>query len=409
VSPRTNKSAVTLLLPDLPVRAHGVEHDLGGLVQPPLFLFIEMTEDRFARGWRAEMDVGGFPSHGVKQAKFSVGAEQGSQFDAGAERTEAANDPAAAQLDERIGTADGTVDDGLVKNFGGASLLVSREAFGPAGGRLHERLRFARDAATVPIGDRDIAGMAEAAESGDAVGEAVRNAGRGHEMFDGIDGADGGFGFESRERIHFLPETDGITEFALGDEAQPLMLLAEHKRATLFAQAFAITFEQGAADIFAFKGKTSGFDGEMGADGKTNQIDGVSHGPGFVEIVDAPDEAAFDITPRTKIFYVEIADGEDVRSFGEIGADLGPELRPAVVSGAKEGEKLRLHAGMFEAEVFLIDTSAQGQPCFKIARGFDDVHAGNDSDGKKEKSNEEKTFSPQRHIAAEKIGGNNQL
>jgi len=62
---------------------------------------------------------------------------------------------------------------------------------------------------------------------------------------------------------------------------------------------------------------------------------------------------------------------------------------------------------VFKAEVFLIDTSAQGQPCFKKARGFDDVHAGNDSDGKKEKSNEEKTFSPQRHRAAEKFGGNN--
>ena len=69
------------------------------------------------------MDVGGFPSHGVQQTEFGVGAAQGSEFDAGAVRAKAANDPAAAQLDKGIGTADGTVEDGLVENFGWAFVL----------------------------------------------------------------------------------------------------------------------------------------------------------------------------------------------------------------------------------------------------------------------------------------------
>jgi hypothetical protein len=42
---------------------------------------------------------------------------------------------------------------------------------------------------------------------------------------------------------------------------------------------------------------------------------------------------------------------------------------------------------VFETKVFLIEMSALDQPFFEIAGGFDDVHAGNDSDGEKEKSN----------------------
>ena len=96
----------------------------------------------------------------------------------------------------------------------------------------------------------------------------------------------------------------------------------------------------------------------MGANGETYQIDGVGHGPGFVEIVDAPDEAAFDVAPGSEIFDVEIAYGEDLRRAGEVGTDFRPELRPAVISGAEKHEDVRLHVGVFEAKVLLVDASA---------------------------------------------------
>jgi hypothetical protein len=66
--PHTGKSDVAFLLPNLPVGADGLEHGFGGVVQPLPFLLVEVAEDRFARGGSAEMDVGSFPSHGVKQA-----------------------------------------------------------------------------------------------------------------------------------------------------------------------------------------------------------------------------------------------------------------------------------------------------------------------------------------------------
>ena len=125
----------------------------------------------------------------------------------------------------------------------------------------------------------------------------------------------------------------------------------------------------------------------MGANRKPHQIDGVGHGPGFIEVVDTPDKAAFDVAPGAEVFHMEITNRQDVRSFRQLGTNLRPELGKAVVSRAEEGEQLRLHARMLQAEIFFVEMSAEAQPFFKVATGFDYVHAGNDSDGRKRKSN----------------------
>src|ERR1700683_1626158 len=125
----------------------------------------------------------------------------------------------------------------------------------------------------------------------------------------------------------------------------------------------------------------------MCADRQTHQIDGVSHGPGFVEVIDAPNQAAFDVAPGSEIFYVKIADREHVRRAGKLRTDFRPELRPTIIRGAQEHEDVRLHVGVFEAQIPLIDLSAFRQPVFELARGLDYVHAGNDSGAGNMKSN----------------------
>ena len=80
----TLTSGVAFFLPDFPIGTYGLEHGFGGVVQPLGFLFVDVAKDGFAGGWGAEMDVGGFPSHGVEQAKFDVGGAQGGEQDAGA-------------------------------------------------------------------------------------------------------------------------------------------------------------------------------------------------------------------------------------------------------------------------------------------------------------------------------------
>ncbi len=308
------------------------------------------------------MDVGSFPSHGVEQAKFGIGAAQGSEFDTRAVRAETANDPAAAKLNEGIGTTNGAVDDGLVKNFGWAGIFGGLEAFSPASGGWNESFGFTGDAPPVPIGNGNVAGVSKTAESGGAVGEAIPDARTGHEMFDGVDGADGSFRLERRKRIHALPEMDGIAQLAFGDAAQPLVLLAQDEGLALFVEAFAIAFEECNADIFPLNGKASGFDREVRADGEADEIDGVGHGPGFVEVVDAPDEAALDVAPGAEILDVKVANGENFWSLGKIGTDFRPELHPAVVGGAEEGKDFRLHALVLEAEIFFVETGALPEP-----------------------------------------------
>ena len=79
-------------------------------------------------------------------------------------RPETANDPTATQLNERIGTAHGAIDDGLVKNFRGAFLVMC-----PANHGGNQCFGLAGDAASVPVGNSNVARMAQTAESGDAV------------------------------------------------------------------------------------------------------------------------------------------------------------------------------------------------------------------------------------------------
>ena len=56
-------------------------------------------------------------SHGAEQSHLLTLRFEGGEFNARAMWAEAANDPAAAQLDKWIGTANRAADDGLVKNL----------------------------------------------------------------------------------------------------------------------------------------------------------------------------------------------------------------------------------------------------------------------------------------------------
>jgi hypothetical protein len=118
----------------------------------------------------------------------------------------------------------------------------------------------------------------------------------------------------------------------------------------------------------------SGIGGEVRADGEAHEIVDVRHREGFVEVVDTPDEASVDVAPGAEIFNVQIANREQMWSFGQIGADLGPDLRPAIVSGSQERKDSGFHIRVLEAEVFLGEVGAVGEPVFELTGGFDYVH-----------------------------------
>src|SRR5579871_4395278 len=72
------------------------------------------------------------------------------------------------------------------------------------------------------------------------------------------------------------------------------------------------------------------------AGGKSHQVARVRHVTGFIEIVDAPNEPAFDVAPGTEIFYVQIADGEQFGCIRSLGRSCRPGLRPTIESRAEE-------------------------------------------------------------------------
>ena len=57
----------------------------------------------------------------------------------------------------------------------------------------------------------------------------------------------------------------------------------------------------------------SALDGEERAGSQPHQIIGVGYFGGFIEVVYAPDQAAFHIPPSTKILHMKIAHAQDSR------------------------------------------------------------------------------------------------
>src|ERR1700722_11208194 len=230
-----SKSSISFLFPNRPVRADSLKHGFGSMVKPLPFLFIDVREDCFTSRWRAEVNIGSFGSHSVEKTQFDIGSAQRGQFDARTVRAEPANNPTSAQLDEGVGTAHGPVDDDLIENLGGTFMVLR-----PERRRRHECFGFARDAPAVPIRNGNVARVTEAAESGNAMGDAKRNVMRGHEVLDSVDGADGSLGFQGGESVHFCPEVDRVAKFSFGNEAKPLMVLFENEGESFFVHGVAI-------------------------------------------------------------------------------------------------------------------------------------------------------------------------
>src|SRR5258708_21558392 len=113
----------------------------------------------------------------------------------------------------------------------------------------------------------------------------------------------------------------------------------------------------------------------MIARGNEYQIERVRGGPGFIQIVHAPDEASFFVAPRPEVFDMQIAYTQYGWGFRQMSANLRPELQPAVEGGAEERESGFRHVLVLEREILPNDRELPGQPVLEIGRGFEDVHA----------------------------------
>jgi hypothetical protein len=116
------------------------------------------------------------------------------------------------------------------------------------------------------------------------------------------------------------------------------MIFFKDERPTRAGNPLAIAHEDGIyRGAFAHR-QSIGADREQRAGREAHEIDRVGHRMRFVEIVDAPHQAAFGIAPGAEILDMQIADGEKRRRRGELGTGLGIERRPAIEGCAQERE-----------------------------------------------------------------------
>src|SRR5262249_10273668 len=76
---------------------------------------------------------------------------------------------------------------------------------------------------------------------------------------------------------------------------------------------------------------------------QAHEIAAIRQGIRFVKIIDSPDQTTFFVSPRAKVFDVEIADRQHFRRGNQLGTDFRPNLYPAIESCTEERENPLSH------------------------------------------------------------------
>src|SRR5579872_4107965 len=115
-------------------------------------------------------------------------------------------------------------------------------------------------------------------------------------------------------------------------------------------------------------------DGQARRRGETHEVVRVRERICLVEIVDAPDEAAFVVAPCAEVLGVQIADSEDLRCARKVRAACIPLLHPAIERGAQERERADRHLLVLERDVSTHQRYLAPHPGLVVPGGRDDRH-----------------------------------
>src|SRR5947209_2546095 len=106
------------------------------------------------------------------------------------------------------------------------------------------------------------------------------------------------------------------------------MLPSQYPGVTSGLQARSVAIENLTACFVMGNLEMTRVDGQVGARGKTHEIDSVRHQSDFIEVVNAPYQARFGVAPGAEVFHVKVADGKNLGSLFTVGALFMPELAP---------------------------------------------------------------------------------
>src|SRR5258705_1295017 len=235
-------------------------------------------------------------------------------------------------------------------------------AVGPTPGRGPQRLGLAQDMPAARIAVRDEWRRAEAAAALAAVAQANALP---------VDAFRQAFDQRLRDpalRTGFLVMVDFLPEFlrlalaGFGIGPEPGFAFEQQRRLRII-EALAITPEHGVgrrliADLAMAVRR------QLDAGDEADQIEHVGHFSGFVEIVDAPDQAAVLIAPGPEILQVQIADRQHLWRVHQVRTPSADLLRPAEIGRAKENERAFRHPLVLVADVLFYHVAMPGEPGF---------------------------------------------
>ena len=148
------------------------------------------------------------------------------------------------------------------------------------------------------------------------------------------------------------------------------MLTGKYPWLSTRLEAGPIAVQNGSACVVMRNPQMIGIDRKVRAGGQSYQVDRIRHPAGFVEIIDAPDQTAFGVSPGAEILHMQIADGQNFRCIRCLGRDLRPQLRPAIEGRAQKRKQCLAHDRMFALQVFGNQPDLASEPFLIIRRGF---------------------------------------
>src|ERR1700676_1652093 len=161
---------------------------------------------------------------------------------------------------------------------------------------------------------------------------------------------------------------DRIAQLAQRHQAQPLVILRKNERLPARSQRIPVALFEGFRRFAPRHAQVLSQDRQISACRKPHQIDCIRRRKHFVKIVDAPDEPPFQVPPRPKVFYVQVAHSQNFGSLRELAAHVRPQLQPPVESRAEERKSRLRHELMFEPKVLLDDWELCAQPLLEFER-----------------------------------------
>src|SRR5436305_1101243 len=97
------------------------------------------------------------------------------------------------------------------------------------------------------------------------------------------------------------------------------MILAQHIGTSAATQSFLIAFKNRFAHGCRTERDLSLALSYVSAGRESHQIQDVRQPAGFIEVIDAPDQASFGIAPRAEIFQVQVADRKHAWRAAKLG------------------------------------------------------------------------------------------